>query len=137
MTVECEIEQKHHRSIMGAKGVNVQGITQEFNVGIKFPDRNPANAPSQATGPEDHPVLENGSAEEEAQAGKGGAGPNPRNVIVITGRAENVAGAKQALLVSSSSCVVMSRFKIKLAIIPCYEIDLITVGRCGCEFVWV
>jgi len=30
--VECEIEQKHHRSIMGAKGVNVQGITQEFSV---------------------------------------------------------------------------------------------------------
>ena len=89
---ECVIEQKYHRNIMGPKGTNVQGITQEFNVGIKFPDRN--NAPRQA-------VVENGSAEEEeSDQGVVGLDPDPRNVIVITGRAENVAGAKQALLVS-------------------------------------
>ncbi len=77
---------------MGAKGSNVQGITQEFNVGIKFPDRNAA--PS---------VVENGSAEDGGEGrGEGGVvSPDPRNVIVITGRLENVAGAKQALLVSS------------------------------------
>jgi hypothetical protein len=39
VTIECVIPQKHHRTVMGAKGVKVQGITYEFDVQIKFPDR--------------------------------------------------------------------------------------------------
>jgi hypothetical protein len=39
VTIECVISQKHHRTVMGAKGVKVQGITSEFDVQIKFPDR--------------------------------------------------------------------------------------------------
>lgn len=39
VTVECVIPQCHHRSVMGAKGFKVQGITAEFDVQIKFPDR--------------------------------------------------------------------------------------------------
>jgi len=39
VTIECVIPQKHHRTVMGAKGVKVQGITSEFDVHIKFPDR--------------------------------------------------------------------------------------------------
>lgn len=39
VTVECIIPQKHHRTVMGAKGFKVQGITSEFDVQIKFPDR--------------------------------------------------------------------------------------------------
>jgi hypothetical protein len=39
ITMECIIPQKHHRTVMGAKGVKVQGITSEFDVQIKFPDR--------------------------------------------------------------------------------------------------
>jgi len=39
VTIECVIPQKHHRTVMGAKGVKVQGITSEFDVQIKFPDR--------------------------------------------------------------------------------------------------
>jgi hypothetical protein len=39
VTVECIIPQKHHRTVMGAKGCKVQGIRSEFDVQIKFPDR--------------------------------------------------------------------------------------------------
>lgn len=39
VTVECVIPQKHHRTVMGAKGRKVQSITSEYEVQIKFPDR--------------------------------------------------------------------------------------------------
>lgn len=39
ITIECVIPQKHHRNVMGAKGHKVQGITSEFSVQVKFPDR--------------------------------------------------------------------------------------------------
>lgn len=39
VTIECVISKAHHRTVMGAKGYKVQGITQEFDVQIKFPDR--------------------------------------------------------------------------------------------------
>lgn len=39
ISIECIIPQKHHRTVMGAKGFKVQGITSEFDVQIKFPDR--------------------------------------------------------------------------------------------------
>lgn len=39
VTIECVIPQKHHRTVMGARGCKVQGITAEFDVQIKFPDR--------------------------------------------------------------------------------------------------
>jgi len=39
VTVECIIPQKYHRTVMGAKGHQVQEITREFEVNIKFPDR--------------------------------------------------------------------------------------------------
>lgn len=39
MTIECVIEDKHHRTVIGMKGRNVQQITSEFNVQVKFPER--------------------------------------------------------------------------------------------------
>lgn len=39
VTEECIILQKHHRTVMGAKGRKVQMITSEYDVQIKFPDR--------------------------------------------------------------------------------------------------
>lgn len=39
VTIECIISQRHHRTVMGAKGHKVQGITADFDVQIKFPDR--------------------------------------------------------------------------------------------------
>merc|ERR1712186_207021 len=37
--IECHIEQAHHRTIMGQKGSNVQKITSDHNVQIKFPEK--------------------------------------------------------------------------------------------------
>ncbi|PIK60789.1 putative vigilin [Apostichopus japonicus] len=37
VTIPCIIPQKHHRSLMGPKGVKVQSITSQFDVAIKFP----------------------------------------------------------------------------------------------------
>lgn len=39
VTMECVITQKFHRSIMGPKGSRIQQITRDFNVQIKFPER--------------------------------------------------------------------------------------------------
>lgn len=39
VTVECILPQKHHRTVMGAKGHKVQTITSDFDVQIKFPER--------------------------------------------------------------------------------------------------
>merc|ERR550525_1276699 len=39
VTIDCEIEQQYHRTVMGAKGSKVQKITTDFNVQIKFPDK--------------------------------------------------------------------------------------------------
>lgn len=39
VTIECVISQKHHRTVMGAKGHKVQTITADFDVQIKFPER--------------------------------------------------------------------------------------------------
>ena len=39
VTIECDIPQQFHRTVMGARGSNVQDITANFKVAIKFPDR--------------------------------------------------------------------------------------------------
>ena len=46
VTIECVIPQKHHRTVMGAKGSKVQDITKQFEVNIKFPEK-----PEGATSP--------------------------------------------------------------------------------------
>lgn len=40
ITIECVISQSHHRTVMGAKGRKVQKITSDYDVQIKFPDKN-------------------------------------------------------------------------------------------------
>ena len=90
MTIECRIEQKYHRGVLGTKGCNVQAITQEHNVSIKFPDRGaPKTTPTVAEGEE--PALNGGEEGEKEKS---------RDVILITGRVENAEAAKEALLVS-------------------------------------
>ncbi|XP_072749862.1 vigilin [Anoplolepis gracilipes] len=85
VTVECIIPQKHHRTVMGAKGRKVQNITSEYDVQIKFPDRDvyeEQKVPEQING-------ENGETGEIVLS---------CDIIRITGQPENVAAAKQALL---------------------------------------
>ena len=90
MTIECVIDHKVHRTIMGAKGSNVQAITQEHHVSIKFPDR---DSPQKA-------AVENGDTAE---------GPNPRDIIFITGREEKAEAAKQALMVRGYNVYICYR----------------------------
>lgn len=85
VTVECIIAQKHHRTVMGAKGRKVQNITSEHDVLIKFPDRDAYDEHRV----EEEVNGENGEAVETVPA---------CDVIRITGQPKNVAAAKQALL---------------------------------------
>ncbi|XP_066586209.1 vigilin [Prorops nasuta] len=85
VTEECVIPQKHHRTVMGAKGRKVQNITSEFDVQIKFPDRDTFDEQRSAE-------QVNGDNAENPD------GASPCDVIRITGKPENVAAAKQALL---------------------------------------
>ncbi|XP_020289119.1 vigilin [Pseudomyrmex gracilis] len=83
VTIECVIPQKHHRTVMGAKGRKVQSITAEYDVQIKFPDRDVYDEQKmQVNG-------ENGEAVETVSA---------CDIIRITGQPDNVLAAKQALL---------------------------------------
>ena len=75
MTIECIIEQSHHRTVMGARGSKVQRICADYNCNIKIPDRNAgANGEVDANGV---PIG---------------------NIIRISGQSEKAQAAKQALL---------------------------------------
>lgn len=107
VTVECVIPQQYHRTVMGARGSHVQGITSEFDVSIKFPDKPMANggprqgdsqgpaptpagdAPAGDAQPSDAPIL-NGDGETDT--------PKKNDTILITGKLENCESAKKALL---------------------------------------
>jgi len=80
VTVDCEISQQYHRTVMGAKGSKVQKITTDFNVQIKFPDK-----AADPNGPPP-PSVTNGERSS-----------NP-NIIKITGKQANCDAASQALL---------------------------------------
>lgn len=76
VTISCIIAQEHHRSVMGARGSNVQKIATDFGVLIKFPDRPERNVNG------DVPV-DNGTEKHDA--------------ISITGRSEKCEEASKAL----------------------------------------
>ncbi|KAG7202071.1 hypothetical protein KM043_004746 [Ampulex compressa] len=81
VTEECVIPQKHHRTVMGAKGHKVQTITSQYDVQVKFPDKKI---------PADESRMEQANGENDEVLAC--------DVIRITGKPENVAAAKQALL---------------------------------------
>lgn len=83
VTIECVIAQKHHRSVMGQRGRNVQDVTSRNKVNIKFPERVVANG--------DGEHAENGVSEVESPRASS-------DVILITGKAEDAEQAKQELL---------------------------------------
>ncbi|CAK1581897.1 unnamed protein product [Parnassius mnemosyne] len=80
VTIECVIQQKHHRTVMGARGAKVKDITAEFDVQIKFPERDNTEGA-------EIPVKNEDSSE-----------PGLNDIIKITGRPENCEAAKKALL---------------------------------------
>merc|ERR1719232_1292117 len=79
ITVDCEIQQSYHRTVMGAKGSKVQKITTDFNVQIKFPDK----------------AVENGGETNGVTNGERSSNPN---IIKITGKKDNCENASKALL---------------------------------------
>jgi transcription antitermination factor NusA-like protein len=79
ITIDVHIEQKHHRTIMGARGSKVQNIQGEFNVDIKFPERYDESA-------------------EQHEAGRNGDGVKFSDIIHVSGKPESCELAKQALL---------------------------------------
>ncbi|XP_050305134.1 vigilin [Anthonomus grandis grandis] len=82
VTIECVIPQPHHGNVMGQRGWRVQGITSEYEVQIKFPDKENTEAYNTE--------LTNGDVESEPV--------RCCDVIKITGKESNCLLAKQALL---------------------------------------
>uniref|UniRef100_A0A023FAG6 Putative vigilin n=2 Tax=Triatoma infestans TaxID=30076 RepID=A0A023FAG6_TRIIF len=97
VTITCEIPQKNHRAVMGPKGSNVQQIEAKFDVKIKFPDRNTGRGMDDGQGYYDE-NLENNFGENQPIINGDSEGPNPANIIKITGKAENCELASQALI---------------------------------------
>nr|CAD7426159.1 unnamed protein product [Timema monikensis] len=94
VTIECIIPQRHHRTVMGVKGFKVQSVTQEFDVHIKFPDRDAQEEyynHQSADGELEKQV--NGEVEQEVVEPV-----RVCDVIRITGKKEKCEAAKQALL---------------------------------------
>ncbi|KAJ9583704.1 hypothetical protein L9F63_021949 [Diploptera punctata] len=89
VTIECIIPQKHHRTVMGAKGSKVQRITYDHDVQIKFPDRDARE--DYHNHQDDGQQQANGDLEEHEPV-------RMCDVIRITGKPENCEAAKQALL---------------------------------------
>lgn len=82
VTIEVVIPQRHHRMVMGQKGSKVQRITSDFNVVVKFPDRD-------AVEPVDT-ELTNGDANGDVV--------RQTDIIRITGNNKKCELAKEALL---------------------------------------
>ncbi|XP_058054967.1 vigilin [Anopheles bellator] len=112
VTIECFIPARHHRIVMGKGGSKVQGITSEFGVNIKFPER----GTSVSYHEQHHPMPvdvpnQNGNGDGAPDGGEtgnivnGGAEPVPKepvhsvaDLIRISGNKERCEQAKEALL---------------------------------------
>ncbi|KAH0551211.1 vigilin [Cotesia glomerata] len=95
ITIECIIPQVHHRTVMGSKGSKVQMVTSEYDVQIKFPEREQINHDEQSLQEPQHEQQINGDKNEETEMNHN---PPPCDIIRITGQPENVEKAKKALL---------------------------------------
>ncbi|XP_007910050.1 high density lipoprotein binding protein a [Callorhinchus milii] len=90
VTIECVINQRFHRMVMGAKGLKVQQITKDHLVQIKFPER------EENPGPELQHVHENGETNGEVKVDP--TVPKKNDIIIISGRKERCEAARDALL---------------------------------------
>jgi len=81
ITMDVFIPQKHHRTVLGPRGSNVQEIIKQHNIKIKFPDRRDG-PPNEF---DETPLAE-------------GEEPKPWDLVRLTGPADKCEAAKQALL---------------------------------------
>ncbi|XP_053689982.1 vigilin isoform X2 [Sabethes cyaneus] len=84
VTIECIIPARHHRIVMGKGGSKVQAVTAEYDVSIKFPERDAQEVIIE-------PQLANGDV-------NGGEPIKTTDIIRISGRQEKCENAKEALL---------------------------------------
>ena len=82
--LQCIVEQKHHRSILGNKGRYIQEISATWKVNIKFPERRKQQ--EDATTP-------------DAESPTEPAADNKSDIIMIMGKKDNAEKARDALLV--------------------------------------
>ncbi|XP_055371640.1 vigilin [Condylostylus longicornis] len=85
ITIEVIIPQKHHRNIMGPRGSKVQAITKEFDVQIKFPDRDAREIVEDIPNGDEENSTENNEQIRQC------------DIIRITGRKEKCEAAEKAL----------------------------------------
>ena len=86
IVMELEIDQTHHRTIMGARGCNLQRICADFDVQIKIPERPNRDRERDAA---------RAAAADPAQQQTNGV--HASNIIKITGKKEKCEGAAEAL----------------------------------------
>jgi len=84
VTIECVIEQKHHRSVMGIRGSNVQRICKDFDVQIKIPEKRVQQNGDMNGGGEGAPV-------------ENGGDNSGSDIIRISGKKEKCEAAAAAL----------------------------------------
>merc|ERR1719361_536081 len=82
VTIECEIDQQYHRTVMGPRGTKLQKICADFNVQIKIPERNRQQQQQQNGGDGDGAAVTDN---------------NNNNTIRITGNKERCDEAAAAL----------------------------------------
>lgn len=103
--VVLEVEEKYHRTLIGVRGKIVQGIIEEFNVQVRFPNRNgPKNSDAaQENGApvaseEQAPAAENSEENTAPAAEEEPAAPAiNRKAITISGHKDKCELAKKAL----------------------------------------
>ncbi|XP_037797231.1 vigilin-like [Penaeus monodon] len=88
--MEVIIPQKFHRTVMGARGSKVQAITTEFDVQIKFPEKDSGNV--NANSEEAHGQV-NGEVN-----GDGEVATRPQDIVRVMGKKDNCEKARDALL---------------------------------------
>lgn len=122
VTIECVIDQQHHRAVMGARGTNVQSIQNEHKVHIKFPERAKTNG-NVVDG--EHINGDRASDDETSERSDGLSPQRKRSdVILISGRREHCEAAKEALLNS---------IPIELEVQVPYDYHRFIIGKKGAE----
>ncbi|RXG56235.1 Vigilin [Armadillidium vulgare] len=77
VTLEVNIPQKHHRNVMGPRGIKVQNITSDYDVQIKFPDKD---------------------FQSDGHYQNGDISHRPQDIVIIQGKKDKCEAAKEALL---------------------------------------
>jgi len=98
VTLECVIEQAHHRTVMGPRGSNIQKICKDFDVQIKIPERKVNNNNFDAAANEAAaPASDVNGTDAPAEADDVTTTTNECDIIRITGKNEKCEAAAQAL----------------------------------------